>query len=64
MSLEIVLQKEVSEGNWKVFVPVSYRNHFNGRFLKTFVFQNGDYIFKLNRSSKTQQIETVHTEKL
>ena len=35
MSLEIVLQKEVSEGNWKFFVsysvPVSYRNHpFDG----------------------------------
>ena len=35
MSLEIVLQNEVSEGDWKffwkLFVPVSYRNHhFDG----------------------------------
>ena len=39
----------------KLFVPVSCRNHpfdwwvlINGRF----VFQNGDYIFKLDKSSK------------
>ena len=50
MLLEIVLQKEVSEGN-----PVSYRYHpFDGRFLINgrIVFQNGHYIFKLNKSSK------------
>ena len=52
MSLEIVLQKEVSEGLemfWKLFFPVSYRNHpFDGWFLINGrnVFQNGDYIFK------------------
>ena len=45
----------------KLFVPVSYRNHhFDGWFLINggIVFQNGDYIFKINRS----QIESVISE--
>ena len=39
----------------KLFVPVSYRNHhFDGWFLMNggIVFENGDYSFKLNKSSK------------
>ena len=55
MSLEIVLQKEASEGDWKFLLnKLSYSFQcplgilMNGRI----AFQNGDYIFKLNKSSK------------
>ena len=47
MSLKIVLQKEVSERDWKCFVSYSFHHQFNGWFLI-----NGDYFFKLNKSSK------------
>ena len=66
LSLEIVLQKEVCEGDWKcwtiteLFVSVFYRNHrFDGSFLTNgrIVFQNGDYIFKLHKSSKNSTDE-------
>ena len=58
MSLNIVRQKDVSEGDWKfssLLEQVTYKNHlFDGLFLINgrIVFQNGDYIFKLNKLSK------------
>ena len=58
MSLEIVLQKEVSARNWELFLLVI-------RSSGGIVFQNGDYSFKFNKWSKTSAvIENVHTGKL
>ena len=77
MSLNIVRQKDVSEGDWKfssLLEQVTYKNHlFDGLFLINgrIVFQNGDYIFKLNKLSKistawdwTQRLNTLESSKI
>ena len=58
MSLEIVLQNKVSEGNWKFFVSYSFQSPIGIILLTDDFFINDRivfqklYIFKLNKSSK------------